>query len=335
MAWDLITSLLTRELAPAAVSVTTYYEGDLDDAPLGWVSYNADLSSMDPDIGNGVVLTFANADTSPTVKYQLAIGPDTGRLAVRLWWVGNGDVWGPWFIHQPGYPAWADMEDTLADKVDTTDGRLSDARTPTAHNHDDRYYTETEVDGLLGGKSDTSHNHDSRYYTESEIDSALSGKQPLDSDLTTIAGLTATTDNFIQAKSSAWASRTPAQVVNDLPLPYDMWIKSVYEGTIRQVGGNDITVGYKFPRPVRITKVEYRCKTADASGNLSVELRKNGAQISGTNLTIAAANQVAGSSATGTWNFAAGDVLLPWITALGTTPGYGLDVYITAVTLPA
>jgi hypothetical protein len=40
--------------------------------------------------------------------------------------------------------------------------------------------------------------------------------QPLDSDLTTIAGLTATTDNFLQAKSSAWASRTVAQVTTDL-----------------------------------------------------------------------------------------------------------------------
>jgi len=44
----------------------------------------------------------------------------------------------------------------------------------------------------------------------------LANKQPLDSDLTTIAGLTATTDNFIQSKSSAWASRTPAQVATDL-----------------------------------------------------------------------------------------------------------------------
>jgi hypothetical protein len=40
--------------------------------------------------------------------------------------------------------------------------------------------------------------------------------QPLDSDLTTIAGLTATTDNFLQSKSSAWESRTPAQVAVDL-----------------------------------------------------------------------------------------------------------------------
>jgi hypothetical protein len=42
--------------------------------------------------------------------------------------------------------------------------------------------------------------------------------QPLDSDLTTIAGLTATTDNFMVAASSAWASRTPAQAKTSLSL---------------------------------------------------------------------------------------------------------------------
>ena len=46
----------------------------------------------------------------------------------------------------------------------------------------------------------------------------LAGKQPLDSDLTTIAGLTATTDNFIVSVSSAWASRTPTQVRTTLGL---------------------------------------------------------------------------------------------------------------------
>jgi hypothetical protein len=36
--------------------------------------------------------------------------------------------------------------------VVTTDSRLSDARTPTSHTHDDRYYTETEMNTLLAGK---------------------------------------------------------------------------------------------------------------------------------------------------------------------------------------
>ena len=36
--------------------------------------------------------------------------------------------------------------------VITTDSRLSDARTPTTHTHDERYYTETEMNTLLAGK---------------------------------------------------------------------------------------------------------------------------------------------------------------------------------------
>lgn len=50
------------------------------------------------------------------------------------------------------------------------------------------------------------------------IASAASTYQPLDSDLTTIAGLTATTDNFIVSVASAWASRTPTQVKTTLAL---------------------------------------------------------------------------------------------------------------------
>lgn len=52
----------------------------------------------------------------------------------------------------------------------------------------------------------------------SAIQTQLDGKQPLDSDLTTLAGLTATTDNFIVSAASAWASRTPAQVKTTLVL---------------------------------------------------------------------------------------------------------------------
>lgn len=42
--------------------------------------------------------------------------------------------------------------------------------------------------------------------------------QPLDSDLTTLASLTATTNNFIVSVGSAWASRTPSQVRTTLGL---------------------------------------------------------------------------------------------------------------------
>jgi hypothetical protein len=35
--------------------------------------------------------------------------------------------------------------------------------TPSSHTHDDRYYTESEIDTKLSGKSDTTHNHNSTY----------------------------------------------------------------------------------------------------------------------------------------------------------------------------
>lgn len=44
------------------------------------------------------------------------------------------------------------------------------------HTHDDRYYTEAEVDGKLSGKSNIGHTHDDRYYTESEVDTKLNEK---------------------------------------------------------------------------------------------------------------------------------------------------------------
>ena len=55
-------------------------------------------------------------------------------------------------------------------------GKLKEKFAPKSHSHDDRYYTETEINAKLDGKSNTGHTHDDRYYTESEIDSKLSGK---------------------------------------------------------------------------------------------------------------------------------------------------------------
>jgi hypothetical protein len=43
-----------------------------------------------------------------------------------------------------------------------------------------------------------------------------------DADLNTIAGLTATTNNFMVASGSAWASRTPAQAIAHLGLDADI-----------------------------------------------------------------------------------------------------------------
>jgi hypothetical protein len=38
------------------------------------------------------------------------------------------------------------------------------------HTHDDRYYTQTQTDTALAGKSDVGHLHDDRYYTKAQVD---------------------------------------------------------------------------------------------------------------------------------------------------------------------
>ena len=55
--------------------------------------------------------------------------------------------------------------------------------TDFAHNHDERYYTETEIDtkvktlnDAISSKAASGHNHDDRYYTETEMNTKLAGK---------------------------------------------------------------------------------------------------------------------------------------------------------------
>jgi hypothetical protein len=113
---------------------------------------------------------------------------------------------------------------------------------------------------------------------------------------------------------------------------YDLSIVGFGSTTVRAASSyGDFPFGIKLQRPVTFTSVTFRVKTADASGNLVVELRKNGTQVSGTPTTIAAANQVAGGTSTGSWAFTTGDIITVFITAVGTTPGNGLIADITGL----
>lgn len=72
---------------------------------------------------------------------------------------------------------------------------------------------------------------------------AQAASQPLDSDLTTIAGLTATTNNFLQSKSSAWASRTPTQVTADLITAIGDSGSGGTKGLVPAAGAGDTAAG--------------------------------------------------------------------------------------------
>ncbi|MGL5437833.1 MAG: hypothetical protein ACRDBO_21030 [Lachnospiraceae bacterium] len=50
--------------------------------------------------------------------------------------------------------------------IDGQIAKLNSDKAEVSHTHDDRYYTEAEVDTKLAAKSDTSHTHAGQYYTK-------------------------------------------------------------------------------------------------------------------------------------------------------------------------
>jgi hypothetical protein len=101
--------------------------------------------------------------------------------------------------------------------VVTSDPRLSDARTAVAHTHDDRYYTETEIDTKLSGLPVSGHTHDDRYYTETEMNNLLAGKQASGSyaPATGIAPSAITGTAVITTDSRLSDARTPTTHTHD------------------------------------------------------------------------------------------------------------------------
>ena len=126
--------------------------------------------------------------------------------------------------------------------------------------------------------------------------------------------------------STAWSA------LGSKLMPADICMIVFGKDTARAVGSGDNPFGPKLQRAVLITGFTARCLTADASGSTTVQLYKNGTAISGTSLSITAANQVAGQSLTGlSVALAAGDVLTCQVVSTGTTPGNGLVVDVQAV----
>lgn len=83
---------------------------------------------------------------------------------------------------------------------------------PAAHNHDDRYYTESEVDGLLNGKSATNHNHT----LDSLTDTLMTSKA---------------TNHYLKWNGSKWVNSTIA--ATDVPALDASKITSGTFGTAR------------------------------------------------------------------------------------------------------
>lgn len=183
------------------------------------------------------------------------------------------------------------------DAVAGNDPRLTDARTPTAHTHPASQIS----DSTPVGRS---------VLTAADAPTAR-----------TAIGAVSTSDARLSD------TRTPTAGTS----PYDFSVVVCGKDTTRAAGTGDFPFGIKLQRAISVESFTVRGNTAASSGDLVVELRKNGVAVTGTSTSVPAANQVTGgSSSGGPWAFAAGDVLLPYITAVGTGPGKGLILDIKA-----
>lgn len=106
----------------------------------------------------------------------------------------------------------------------------------------------------------------------------------LDADLMTIAGLTATTDNFIVSVSSAWASRTPAQAKATLAIGEVLIIPIGDETTAITTGTAKVT--FRMPFAMTVTAVRASLTTTSSSGIPTFDINDGGTTILSTKLTV-------------------------------------------------
>jgi hypothetical protein len=85
---------------------------------------------------------------------------------------------------------------------------------PLIHNHNDLYYTESEVDSLLATKSSTSHLHDDRYFTESEVTAFLSAKSDVGHNHNTLYYQISEIDSLLAAKADTTHTHSISQVTS-------------------------------------------------------------------------------------------------------------------------
>jgi hypothetical protein len=105
-----------------------------------------------------------------------------------------------------------------------------DGKAANGHTHDDRYYTETEMNTKLAGKSDTGHAHDDRYYTSGQIDNKVSTLN------TAIATAKSDAQKYADDKITALVDSAPAamntlnelaKAINDHQDEYEAYVQTV------------------------------------------------------------------------------------------------------------
>ena len=130
--------------------------------------------------------------------------------------------------------AWNEAEANSKEYIDS----VLSGKANISHTHDDRYYTETEIDSKIStlntsisGKAASGHTHDDRYYTESEIDAKLENKSNTGHTHTiaNVSGLQSALDNketngaaeSALANAKSYTDTKIANLINGAPTTLD------------------------------------------------------------------------------------------------------------------
>lgn len=116
--------------------------------------------------------------------------------------------------HDERYYTESEMDTKLTGKSDTTHKHVKADIEDFAHNHDDRYFTETEVITKLSEKSDTGHNHDDRYFTETEMALKLAEKSDTNHNHDGRYYTETEMDNKLSGKSDTGHKHTKSEITD-------------------------------------------------------------------------------------------------------------------------
>lgn len=190
------------------------------DLSLGNVSNTSDVTKnsavatlTNKDLTSGTN-TFPTFNQSTTGNAATATKLSTARTINGVAFDGTGNIT---VTDSSAQPLDSDLT-TIAGLTATTDSILQSKGSAWTTRTPAQFKTDLVLVKADVGLSSVDNTSDASKPISTLTQAALDLKQPLDSDLTTIAGLTATTDSIIQSKGSAWSVRTPAQFKTDLVL---------------------------------------------------------------------------------------------------------------------
>jgi hypothetical protein len=169
-----------------------------------------------------------------------------------------------------------------------------DGKSNTGHIHDDRYYTEAEIDVIydniedvldaINGTPWTAHNHDDRYYTETEVDTALALKAA-DNLVVKLAGAqTITGEKTFSALTTIDAALRQRVPANRQTASYTLVIGD--EGKLVETNvasANNLTVppnsSVAFPVGTQVLVSQYGAGQTTIVAGAGVTLRSSGTKI--------------------------------------------------------